>query len=111
MKRLILVAALAAACTTALAADFVVSNESRWDIHRLYVSSSDAREWGDDQLEDDILASGQTLTLSGVSCDSYDVKMIDEDGDVCEIRDVNMCGGEEWTITDDTLLECISSGS
>lgn len=110
MKRWIFAAALAATCTTALAADFVITNESRWDIHRLYVSSSDASGWGNDQLEDDILASGQTLTLSGVSCDTYDVRMIDEDGDSCELRNVDMCGGQKWTITDQTLINCIAAG-
>lgn len=111
MKRWYVGLALALACSSAYAAKFVISNESNWDIHRLYVSSSDASEWGEDQLEDDILQSGQTLTLSGVACDDYDVKMVDEDGDVCELRNVNMCGGEEWTITNETLLNCISAGS
>jgi len=106
---ILLGAALAVATSAAFAANFVINNESRWDIHRLYVSSSDSSEWGEDQLGDDILRSGQTLTLRGVGCDEYDVKMVDEDGDVCELRKVNMCGGEEWTITDATLLNCISS--
>ena len=111
MKRWYLAAALAVACSTALAANFVINNESRWDIHRLYVSSSDSSEWGEDQLDDDILRSGQTLTLRGVACDTYDVKMIDEDGDTCELRNVDMCGGEEWTITDQTLINCIASSN
>lgn len=111
MKRWILAAALAVACSTALAANFVIINESQWDIHRLYVSSSDSTEWGEDQLDDDILRSGQTLTLRGVACDTYDVKMIDEDGDTCELRNVDMCGGEEWTITDETLINCIASSN
>ena len=109
MKRWIMAAALAATASTALAANFVISNESRWDIHRLYVSSTDSRGWGEDQLEDDILASGQTLTLRGVRCDSYDVKMVDEDGDVCELRGVDMSGGQEWTITNETLVNCIAA--
>ena len=33
-------------------------------------------QFADDQLDDDILKSGQTLTLHGVTCDYYDVKLV-----------------------------------
>lgn len=106
MKRWLLGLALAAVCTTALAAELRINNQSLWDIHRIYLSSSDDPNWGPDQLEDDILQSGGTLRLHGVSCDNYDIKLIDEDGDVCELRGVKLCGDQEWTITNDALLGC-----
>jgi opacity protein-like surface antigen len=106
MKRILLVAALAAVATAAFAADLVIRNQSHWDIHRIYLSSTDSDEWGEDQLDDDILKSGQTLTLTGVTCDYYDVKLVDEDGDTCELRDVKLCGDKVWNIDDDELLGC-----
>lgn len=106
MKRWLLAAAAAAVCTTALASDLVVRNESLWDIHFLYLSASDESSWGPDQLEDDVLHSGGSLTLSGVSCDTYDVRIVDEDGDDCEIHGVELCGDTQWTITDENLLSC-----
>ena len=109
MKRLLSVAMLAAACTTANAAELVIENESAWDIHRIYISSSDQDEWGPDQLEEDILGSGDTLSLSGVDCDTYDFKLVDEDDDVCEVHGVEICGDETMTISNDALLKCQSN--
>jgi hypothetical protein len=106
MKRWLLGLALAAVCTTALAAELRITNESLWDIHRIYLSSADDPNWGPDQLEEDILESGGTLRLHGVACDTYDIKLIDEDGDVCEMRGVKLCGDKVWTITNDSLLSC-----
>jgi hypothetical protein len=106
MKRILLGAALAAVAMAAYASDLVIRNESAWDIHRIYLSSTDSESWGPDQLDDDILASGQTLTLHGVDCDTYDVRIVDEDGDACELRNVKLCSDREWTIDDEELLEC-----
>jgi hypothetical protein len=106
MKRVLLAAALAAVTCAAYASDLVIKNRSAWDIHRIYISSTDAESWGDDQLDDDILKSGQTLTLHGVTCDYYDVKLVDEDGDKCELRNVKLCSDNIWTIDDAALLKC-----
>jgi hypothetical protein len=106
MNRLLLGAALAAVATVAYASDLIIRNQSAWDIHRIFISSTDSESWGEDQLDDDILKSGQTLTLHGVSCDYYDVKLVDEDGDTCELRNVKLCSDKVWTIDDDELLGC-----
>jgi hypothetical protein len=106
MKRFLLVAALAAVATAAYASDLVIRNESSWDIHRIYLSSTDSESWGEDQLDDDILQSGQTLTLHGIDCDYYDVMLVDEDGDKCELRNIKLCSDKVWTIDSDELLEC-----
>ena len=108
MKRWLLGAALAAAVPVANAADFTIRNESLWDIYQIFISSSDSREWGPDQLEDDILRSGQSHKLGGVSCDTYDIKLVDEDGDACVVRGVKMCGNQSWTLTNDNWLDCIA---
>jgi hypothetical protein len=94
---------------TALAAraNITIVNESLWDIHHLYLSSVDDEEWGPDQLGREVIGSGETFVLRGVPCDDYDVKLVDEDGDVCEIREVDICGGQHrWVITDEDLLAC-----
>jgi len=106
MKRILLCAALAAVATAAYASDLVIRNVSHWDIHRIYLSSTDEGSWGPDQLGDDVLHSGQALTLRGVECDYYDIKLVDEDGDTCELRDVKLCSDSEWAITDEELLGC-----
>jgi hypothetical protein len=84
-----------------------IINQSKWEIHHIYLSSSDDHEWGPDQLEDDTLAKGESLTLTGIECDLYDIQVVDEDGDECVIEQVDLCNDHSyWKITDKDLLEC-----
>ena len=91
----------------ATAASFVeLTNESAWAIHELYVSTVSDEEWGPDQMRDQIIETGGTFRLSGIPCDDYDVRIVDEDGDACVLREVTMCDNEAVTITDEDLLGC-----
>ena len=83
-----------------------ISNRSGYDIHELYLSSTSDRSWGPDQLGKDILRSGGMYTLTGTPCDTYDVRLVDEDGDVCEVRDTYLCGNEATVLTQNDLLNC-----
>jgi hypothetical protein len=85
-----------------------IRNDSDWEIHQLYVSSTDENEWGDDQLGDEIIDShGGRFQLHGIPCDSYDVQLIDEDGDVCVVSEVLLCADRDmWRINNDDLLTC-----
>ena len=84
-----------------------IINQSKWEIHHIYLSSSDDQEWGPDQLEDETLAKGDSLTLTDIECDLYDIKVVDEDGDECVIEEVDLCNDHNyWKITDKVLLEC-----
>jgi hypothetical protein len=84
-----------------------IINQSKWEIHHIFLSSSSEEEWGPDQLEDEILKKGESLTLQGIPCDDYDIKVVDEDGDECVIEKVSLCGDDSfWKITDKDLLEC-----
>ncbi len=112
MKKLTLVATLL--CLTALPlyaakkkATVKVINQSKWEIHHIFLSSHDDANWGDDQLEDEILTKGDSITLTNIDCDDYDIKVVDEDGDECVIEEVSLCGDDSyWKITDKALLEC-----
>ena len=110
MKRFAVVAiAVCALAAPAFAkkASVKVINQSKWEIHHLYLSSSSDEEWGPDQLEDEILTKGDSLTLTDIPCDEYDIKVIDEDGDECVIEAVDLCRDNSfWKITDKDLLEC-----
>ena len=84
-----------------------VINQSKWEIHHLYLSSSDDREWGPDQLGEHVLVKGDSYTVTDIPCDLYDIKVVDEDGDECVIEEVDLCGDDTyWKITDKDLLEC-----
>lgn len=84
-----------------------VVNKSDWEIHNFFLSSSEEEEWGPDQLGEDVIGTGESFTVKSIPCDTYDVKLIDEDGDECVVEEVDICGGsEQWTITNQILLGC-----
>ena len=84
-----------------------VVNQSKWEIHHLYLSSAADKKWGPDQLGDDVLKTGASFTLTNIDCDDYDIKLVDEDGDECVVEEVNLCGDDTvWKITDKLLLKC-----
>ena len=84
-----------------------IANRSQFQVDELYLSSSDDYAWGPDQLGDDVIGSGESVTLAGVACDTYDIKVVDEDGDVCIIDEVDLCEDDSvWQLTDRELLRC-----
>jgi hypothetical protein len=102
-------ALLCVAAPVALARNATVKviNQSKWEIHHLFLSPASEEEWGPDQLEDSILTKGDSLTITNIPCDTYDVKVVDEDGDECVIEAVELCRDNAyWKITDKALLEC-----
>lgn len=88
-------------------ATIAVVNQSSYDIHNLFLSASSNPSWAADQLGDSILSTGSTFTLTGIPCDTYDVKLIDADGDECILRGIGLCEDTEaWPIDDSALLGC-----
>ena len=100
-------AGLALSVTSALAYDWTISNASNWAIHEVYISPCGNRYWGQDRLGSSaIMRSGDSYVLHNVGGGCYDVKLVDEDGDVCVINRVNIGGDEEWEVTNQNLLKC-----
>ena len=109
MATLVATAGLASLSASAAGSDskVVVKNLSHWAIHEMYFSPTEQREWGDDQLGKHTIETGGSFTLTGVPCDSYDVRVVDEDGDECVVEDVALCADKEkWVINDNDLLAC-----
>jgi len=89
----------------------VIKNKSDWEIHQFFLSSVDTDKWGPDQLGEDVIGTGDTFTLNGIPCDTYDVMLVDEDGDECVVPEVDICGDNQgWIINNDDLLECQAGG-
>jgi hypothetical protein len=85
----------------------IVVNKSLWAIHEMYFSPTDETEWGEDQLGDTTIETGEQFTLTGLPCDKWDVRVVDEDGDECVIGGVTLCEDtDEWVINDSDLLTC-----
>jgi hypothetical protein len=105
---LLLAAGAAGARDGKLDARVTVVNQSAWTIHELYLSSTDDGEWGPDQLGPTVaIASGERHTLERIPCDTYDVKLVDDDGDECVVAGVALCGASAtWVVTDEDLRAC-----
>jgi hypothetical protein len=87
--------------------EFMIANKSRFTIHRLFLSPSNSRRWGKDQLGRRTIPPGGEFTLNRIPCGLYDIKVVDADGDACEIREVSMCRDHtHWDLTNDDLLRC-----
>ena len=85
----------------------IIVNKSNWAIHEMYFSPTDDEEWGEDQLGSHTIETGDQFTLTGVPCDKWDVKVVDEDGDECVVPDVALCAdNDKWVIKDSDLLAC-----
>lgn len=88
-------------------ATVTVVNKSDWEIHHFFMSSVGEDEWGPDQLGDEVIGTDEAFSLKQIPCDSYDVKLVDEDGDECVVEEVDICGGAaKWVITNKNLLGC-----
>lgn len=82
-------------------------NQSNWVIYHVYLSPVSEDTWGPDLLDDEVLSKGDSLTLTNIPCNSYDVKIVDEDGDECVVEEVDLCNDHSyWKLTDKDLLEC-----
>ncbi|HBL31528.1 MAG TPA: hypothetical protein DD490_32295 [Acidobacteria bacterium] len=100
-------ALLLPAAAQAQKSDVVIKNKSDWAIAQFFLAPVDTDEWGPDQLQEHVINTGDTFTLKSVPCDSYDVMLVDEDGDECVIGGVDICANDQgWVINNDDLLEC-----
>ena len=98
-------------CTApALAADdaqITVRNRSSWEIQELYLSAVDANAWGPDLIGLEVIERGQNHRLADIPCGSYDVRIVNEDGEECVIGGAVLCADhDDWTLTDDELAAC-----
>ncbi len=106
---LLAAAALLAVPTIASAQDssVVVNNQSTFTIYSMFMSPSASDDWGPDHLGSDVLNPGDTLTLSGVGCGTYDVRLTNPAGDTCTVMGYDICSGPEtWVLTDSDLQAC-----
>lgn len=83
-----------------------IKNNSRFDIALLYMSTAEIDDWGPDQLGDNLLVAGGTFTITNIRPGEYDIKFVDEDGDACVLRNIQMFEHKSWVLTTEWLLKC-----
>lgn len=87
--------------------EFMIVNKSSYAIYQLFLSPSNRRAWGRDQLRRKVIRPGDSYTLNSIPCGLYDIKVVDQDGDACEVREIPMCRDHtHWDMTNDSLLRC-----
>ncbi len=103
---------LFAACgaeDTDLTSSLTIQNSSSFAFIEINLSPVNADSWGRDLLGADILEPGDVLELSGIECDDYDIRVVDEDADECIVPEVDLCiASERWVVTDSDLLDCFT---
>jgi hypothetical protein len=82
-----------------------VDNESSFVLDEVHVAPVDSQSWGPN-LVPEALFPGESVDIS-VSCDFYDVLVVDETGVDCVLSDLDLCfSSGVWVVTDGTLDNC-----
>jgi hypothetical protein len=91
--------------------NLTIYNKTDWAVHHLYVSPAGQSQWGADQLGEVTIEPGSSFKLNDIPCDTYDIKVVDEDGDECVIPGEELCGhAATWNLTRESLLNCEGYG-
>jgi hypothetical protein len=111
VKRLALVASLVlAACGTTdpdLSSTLTIDNDSSFTLISIYLSPTTSVSWGPDLLGSEVLTPGEVFQAAGIDCDTYDIRVVDEDNDECILDSVDLClDNAVWRIDDAELVSC-----
>jgi hypothetical protein len=80
-------------------ASLEVINESADTITDLYVSPVESDTWGDNWLSTEVIGSGESMTVGGITPGVYDVKAATSTGDTTEvIYGVEISGQKTWLV-------------
>jgi hypothetical protein len=83
-----------------------IENGSRYQVSRMYLSPASNNYWGPDLLGSHVLPNGYVFTTREMPTGQYDLKLVDEDGDVCVVSGLSIGEDTSWRITDRWLLNC-----
>jgi hypothetical protein len=86
--------------------DLKITNNSKYVIRRIYVSSSEEENWGPDLLGEYVLKPEYEYTIEDLVPGEFDVNFVDEDGDKCILRNIKIFKNESWSLTTAWLEKC-----
>ncbi len=81
-------------------------NKSNFEIHEMYLSATKQKDWGQDQLGEEVIAKDGSFELRNIPVGKYDLKLVDEDSDECIVSGIKVAANEEVEITDELLVGC-----
>jgi len=86
-----------------------IINNSGAELWHLYLSPSQADQWGEDWLGDHTIEDGETYAIEGIPVGTYDVKAEDVNQEVVEVWwNVDLEGKMTWTVVGLSSLEVIN---
>lgn len=81
--------------------DFTLVNRTGYQIDEVYVGPVSQSHWGEDVMGKDSIADGETADISfngGSNACKWDIRVVYNDGDASEFRNVNLCNISRVTL-------------
>ena len=83
-----------------------IENDSDFALVEIRVTQVNNRDWGPNLIGGDVLLPGEAIVVV-LTCDTYDVLVVDQDDFSCELLDLDLCFDDAiWTVTNRTLETC-----
>jgi hypothetical protein len=84
-----------------------IENNTGYDVYNLYFSSVYSGVWGNDILGPRrTFRDSTTFTITDIAPGRYDLKFVDQDHDVCVVRNVTIDSNLNWDLSDGWLVRC-----
>lgn len=105
-----LVALLASALPVAAQTSYYslrMENNTGYNIYQVRISAVNQMYWPADLLGTSrIFRDGTSFTITQITPGHYDVAFVDEDADVCVVRNVAIYSNLDWDLSQRWLLNC-----
>ncbi len=89
-----------------------IINDSGRDIWAIYISASDADDWGENRLTDTVIRDGKSYVLKGIPAGVYDLQAVDENGEVIEtVWEVEIAEDTYWAVVGGATLEVVNGST
>ncbi len=83
-----------------------LNNKSGYTLNEIQVSPAGANKWGPDRTGDQNLKAGESIILKNIETGTYDIKIADQSGSECVVRDMKIAGNQAWDLTTQSLRNC-----
>lgn len=84
-----------------------IDNQSSYSLFEIHLAQVDDPNWGPNLLGSDPLDPGETLEISEIDCNTYDVDIIDDTGAECVLQSLDLCFDDAvWQLDDLDLATC-----
>jgi hypothetical protein len=84
-----------------------INNDSSYTLFEINLAAIDDPNWGPDLLGGTVLDPGDSLVITDIDCDTYDVRVVDDTGAECILESLDLCFDDAvWHLDDIDLALC-----